>query len=71
MFIEATTNKAATDTWYIIIIVVFILRRKQCNEDKQYDYVQKLSILIKLLLLTTYIMTKILLYTKNIKFTIP
>ena len=71
MFIEATTHKAATDTWYIIIIVVFILRRKQCNEDKHYDYVQKLSILIKLLLLTTYIMTKILLYTKNIKFTIP
>ena len=44
--------------WYIINFIVLV-----CNEDKQY--VQKhfsgllLPILIKLLLLTTYILTKI------------
>ena len=36
MFIATTTKKAATVTWYIINTMVFYVRRKQCNEDKQY-----------------------------------
>ena len=40
-----TTQKAATITWCIIntIVLLFCLRIKQCNEDKQYnDYYYKL-----------------------------
>ena len=38
MFIATTTRKTATETWYIIntIVLVFYLRRKQYNEDKQH-----------------------------------
>ena len=38
MFIAITTKKAATETWYITntIVLVFCLRRKQQNEDKQH-----------------------------------
>ena len=38
MFIETTTNKAATVTWFVIntIVLVFCSRRKRFNEYKQY-----------------------------------
>ena len=38
MFIATTTKNAETVTWYIIDtkVLVFYLRRKQRNEDKQY-----------------------------------
>ena len=38
MLIATTKKKAATETWYIMntIVLVFCLRRKQYNDDKQH-----------------------------------
>ena len=39
--IKKTTKKAATVTWYIIntLALVFCLRGRQYNEDKQYEWI--------------------------------